>query len=494
MRKINKILAIIEIFIMLVPTISVYANVIEENITDETIKLEYYDENIGWKEMEEKVIKKVTEDGESIIYNIGNIEINSNKLDEIDNKKLKVVAKNGYPSVTVANLKLDSEIQCYVATKIALVWSVNEYDKEKIVENVRLKVPENFESKDEEKENCKENITDNIESNINEICNNDISENIIIQDEDSNITNDTNETSNLVNVELKIENNIEISNEKDSNNIESNIEAEISDSRDKNEEEIDSKENIEDEIKTAYKESNLVKQEQFKNILNSAYDILEKTENELQRIEKEENSEDDEKEENNNEDTDLKEEDNIVEVKKEPGLEVVMENKSLINSSDEISYGVKVKNKGDTIIEDAKYYNIIDIEKVNVVKMYTGTYNAELNFNVYYRTNKNNEYILLEEELSSTVNNLIEFDKIKLEEDDEIAEIRIDFSTIPVGFESIDDMKIITKTKNGSENEKIANYNIFEGEYQKLKISEDNESTIQVYNVQKSEKLPKTGY
>lgn len=485
MRKINKILTIIEIFIILLPTISVYANVIEENTTDETIKLEYYDENIGWQEMEEKVIKKVTEDGESIIYNIGNIEIDSNKLDEIDNEKLKVVAKNGYPSVAVADLKLDSETQGYMATKIELIWTVNEYDKEKIVKNVRLKASENFESKDEKKENCQENLTNNIESNTNEIYNNDISENIIIQDEDSNIIKDTNETSNLANVELKIENNTEISNEKDSNNIESNIEAEISDSMNKNEEEIDSKENIEDEIKTAYEESNLVKQEQFKNILNSAYDILEKTENELQRIEKEEN---------NNEDTNLKEEDNIAEVKKEPGLEVVMENKSLINSSDEISYGVKVKNKGNTIIEDAKYYNIIDIEKVNVVKMYTGTYNAELNFNVYYRTNKNNEYILLEEELSSTVNNLIEFDKIKLEEDDEIAEIRIDFSTIPVGFESIDDMKIITKTKNGLENEKIANYNIFEGEYQKLKISEDNESTIQVYNVQKSEKLPKTGY
>lgn len=485
MRKINKILTIIEIFIILLPTISVYANVIEENTTDETIKLEYYDENIGWQEMEEKVIKKVTEDGESIIYNIGNIEIDSNKLDEIDNEKLKVVAKNGYPSVAVADLKLDSEIQGYMATKIALIWTVNEYDKEKIVKNVRLKASENFESKDEKKENCQENLTNNIESNTNEVYNNDISENIIIQDEDSNIIKDTNETSNLANVELKIENNTEISNEKDSNNIESNIEAEISDSMNKNEEEIDSKENIEDEIKTAYEESNLVKQEQFKNILNSAYDILEKTENELQRIEKEEN---------NNEDTNLKEEDNIAEVKKEPGLEVVMENKSLINSSDEISYGVKVKNKGNTIIEDAKYYNIIDIEKVNVVKMYTGTYNAELNFNVYYRTNKNNEYILLEEELSSTVNNLIEFDKIKLEEYDEIAEIRIDFSTIPVGFESIDDMKIITKTKNGLENEKIANYNIFEGEYQNLKISEDNESTIQVYNVQKSEKLPKTGY
>lgn len=485
MRKINKILTIIEIFIILLPTISVYANVIEENTTDETIKLEYYDENIGWQEMEEKVIKKVTEDGESIIYNIGNIEIDSNKLDEIDNEKLKVVAKNGYPSVAVADLKLDSEIQGYMATKIALIWTVNEYDKEKIVKNVRLKASENFESEDEKKENCQENLTNNIESDTNEIYNNDISENIIIQDEDSNIIKDTNETSNLANVELKIENNTEISNEKDSNNIESNIEAEISDSMNKNEEEIDSKENIEDEIKTAYEESNLVKQEQFKNILNSAYDILEKTENELQRIEKEEN---------NNEDTNLKEEDNIAEVKKEPGLEVVMENKSLINSSDEISYGVKVKNKGNTIIEDAKYYNIIDIEKVNVVKMYTGTYNAELNFNVYYRTNKNNEYILLEEELSSTVNNLIEFDKIKLEEDDEIAEIRIDFSTIPVGFESIDDMKIITKTKNGLENEKIANYNIFEGEYQNLKISEDNESTIQVYNVQKSEKLPKTGY
>lgn len=485
MRKINKILTIIEIFIILLPTISVYANVIEENTTDETIKLEYYDENIGWQEMEEKVIKKVTEDGESIIYNIGNIEIDSNKLDEIDNEKLKVVAKNGYPSVAVADLKLDSEIQGYMATKIALIWTVNEYDKEKIVKNVRLKASENFESKDEKKENCQENLTNNIESNTNEIYNNDISENIIIQDEDSNIIKDTNETSNLANVELKIENNTEISNEKDSNNIESNIEAEISDYMNKNEEEIDSKENIEDEIKTAYEESNLVKQEQFKNILNSAYDILEKTENELQRIEKEEN---------NNEDTNLKEEDNIAEVKKEPGLEVVMENKSLINSNDEISYGVKVKNKGNTIIEDAKYYNIIDIEKVNVVKMYTGTYNAELNFNVYYRTNKNNEYILLEEELSSTVNNLIEFDKIKLEEDNEIAEIRIDFSTIPVGFESIDDMKIITKTKNGLENEKIANYNIFEGEYQKLKISEDNESTIQVYNVQKSEKLPKTGY
>ena len=296
MRKINKILTIIEIFIILLPTISVYANVIEENTTDETIKLEYYDENIGWQEMEEKVIKKVTEDGESIIYNIGNIEIDSNKLDEIDNEKLKVVAKNGYPSVAVADLKLDSEIQGYMATKIALIWTVNEYDKEKIVKNVRLKASENFESKDEKKENCQENLTNNIESNTNEIYNNDISENIIIQDEDSNIIKDTNETSNLANVELKIENNTEISNEKDSNNIESNIEAEISDYMNKNEEEIDSKENIEDEIKTAYEESNLVKQEQFKIILNSAYDILEKSENELQRIENEEN---------NNEDTNL---------------------------------------------------------------------------------------------------------------------------------------------------------------------------------------------
>ena len=175
MRKINKILTIIEIFIILLPTISVYANVIEENTTDETIKLEYYDENIGWQEMEEKVIKKVTEDGESIIYNIGNIEIDSNKLDEIDNEKLKVVAKNGYPSVAVADLKLDSEIQGYMATKIALIWTVNEYDKEKIVKNVRLKASENFESEDEKKENCQENLTNNIESDTNEIYNNDIS-------------------------------------------------------------------------------------------------------------------------------------------------------------------------------------------------------------------------------------------------------------------------------------------------------------------------------
>ena len=69
-------------------------------------------------------------------------------------------------------------------------------------------------------------------------------------------------------------------------------------------------------------------------------------------------------------------------------------------------------------------------------KLITGTYNQDLNYNIYYKTNLN-DYKLLVENLNTQVNNYIDFSNVKLEEGEIITEFKADFGTVDVGFESV---------------------------------------------------------
>ena len=123
-----------------------------------------------------------------------------------------------------------------------------------------------------------------------------------------------------------------------------------------------------------------------------------------------------------------------------------------------------------------------------------GTYNQDLKYNVYYKTNLNKEYVLLEEELSTQSNNLVEFENIKLNDNERIEEIKILFNEVYEGFKSVEPMQLYTKVSNLNDNVIITNYGILEGRYNDIKLSKDMEIIETVYNVAKVVKLPKTGY
>ena len=66
--------------------------------------------------------------------------------------------------------------------------------------------------------------------------------------------------------------------------------------------------------------------------------------------------------------------------------------------------------------------------------MTTGTWNQELNYDVYYKTNKSEDYILFKENLSTNENYNLDFTTIELAEDEYIIETCFDFGKVDIGF------------------------------------------------------------
>ena len=96
--------------------------------------------------------------------------------------------------------------------------------------------------------------------------------------------------------------------------------------------------------------------------------------------------------------------------------------------------------------------------------------------------------------MDTKINNLIEFEKIKLSQGEKISEIKIEFKNVPQDFENVEDLQIFTKSATLKDNEKIKNYSILEAEYKDKKISEDMEKNTIIYNQKSGKKLPRTGH
>ena len=66
--------------------------------------------------------------------------------------------------------------------------------------------------------------------------------------------------------------------------------------------------------------------------------------------------------------------------------------------------------------------------------MTTGTWNQDLLYDVYYKTNKSDDYILLKEDLSTQENYDLDFTQEKLDDDEYITETMFDFGKVDKGF------------------------------------------------------------
>ena len=123
-------------------------------------------------------------------------------------------------------------------------------------------------------------------------------------------------------------------------------------------------------------------------------------------------------------------------------------------ANEEIRYDFHIKNTGNVALNNFTWYDYLPTDYVRMQKLITGTYNQDLNYNIYYKTNLN-DYRLLAENLNTQVNNYIDFSNIALEEGEVITEFKADFGTVDVGFESVVDPYIFVKVKNEVKNDDI---------------------------------------
>lgn len=93
-----------------------------------------------------------------------------------------------------------------------------------------------------------------------------------------------------------------------------------------------------------------------------------------------------------------------------------------------------VGNNSNIYLENFKWFDYIPTNYIRLETMTTGTWNQDLNYNVYYKTNKSDDYILFKENLSTTENYNLDFTTIEFTEDEYIIETCFDFGKVDIGF------------------------------------------------------------
>lgn len=165
-------------------------------------------------------------------------------------------------------------------------------------------------------------------------------------------------------------------------------------------------------------------------------------------------------------------------------------------SSDNIYYEfTNIKNNSNVSLDNFTWSDILPTDFLRVDKLYTGTWSEELEFEVWYKTNLN-EFKLFKENLSSVINNEIDFKQAVLEDYEFITEFEIRFGTVESGFREIEApivyCDLLEGLGNGLVFENITNVS---GNYlDKYVEAQDNWKTITYFKtLNVMSVLPKTG-
>ena len=86
--------------------------------------------------------------------------------------------------------------------------------------------------------------------------------------------------------------------------------------------------------------------------------------------------------------------------------------------NEEIKYEFNIKNLSNTNLEKLIWKEYIPYKQSKITQIITGTYNEELNYNIYYKIN-NGEYKLLKE-CNSKVSEYINLQSIELQANEDI--------------------------------------------------------------------------
>lgn len=177
-----------------------------------------------------------------------------------------------------------------------------------------------------------------------------------------------------------------------------------------------------------------------------------------------------------------------------PDVKIEKTGNTVSEPNQEIRYNFNIKNTGNVALDNFTWFDYLPADYINITKLTTGTYNQDLNYNMYYKTNKN-DYRLLKENLSTQINNYIDFSSIVLDEDEVITEIKAEFGKVDIGFESVRNPIIFAKVNSGVKNNDVfINKTELIGYHKTYKVNSEDEHITEIHKEEvKIKKLPRTG-
>ena len=174
-----------------------------------------------------------------------------------------------------------------------------------------------------------------------------------------------------------------------------------------------------------------------------------------------------------------------VSVDKDSDKEEVQGNEILTYTIDNIKNLSNVPLDNFTLTDDLP-------DEVRLQKLQTGTYNEDLKYSVYYSTNKK-ENVKLQDNLSTKVNNEIDFTNLELANDEYVTEFQLRFGTVKIGFSNVEKMTVTTKAIEGLEKDSVFENNVnVQGTYIDVPTEDEDDVPTKVYeNVLKVTKVSK---
>lgn len=166
--------------------------------------------------------------------------------------------------------------------------------------------------------------------------------------------------------------------------------------------------------------------------------------------------------------------------------------KSEAQGKETVTYEIdKIKNLSNVKLNNFLLTDDLPRE-VQIQLLETGTYNENLKYSVTYNTNKKSN-IKLQDNLSTTINNTLDFSKVKLDNDEYITSYSLNFGTVKIGFSNITKMKVKTKVNEGLvDKSKFINNVKVSGTYLESKTEDKDDVPVTVYeNILKISKTSK---
>ena len=154
-----------------------------------------------------------------------------------------------------------------------------------------------------------------------------------------------------------------------------------------------------------------------------------------------------------------------------------------------------IQNQSMVPLENFYLHESLPADAAYITRLFTGTFNQNLNYTIYYKTNKTGTFRVLKDNLFT--DRVYEIDCTKgLMAGEYITDIKFDFGTVDVGFREVERPFLYCKTYDNLPNGyQFTNRAEVGGTYEMQKVTAEDTFTTKIYapTVDRG-KLPKTGY
>lgn len=200
--------------------------------------------------------------------------------------------------------------------------------------------------------------------------------------------------------------------------------------------------------------------------------------------------------------TEIKEHKEIVKVNVEDDsvdVDVEVKKKGFVEtqSKDSIYYDFSnVHNKSNVALNNFTWSDSLPTNALRANRIYTGTWNEDLKYSIWYKTNLRDDYIMLQDNLSTTTNNEVKFTDIALQEGEFITDFEFRFGTVKADFREIEQPRLYCDMLDNLPNGFVfVNHTKVSGNYEDVYVEDtDDWKTITYYKeIELSQNLPKTG-